>query len=258
MNEQQRVSDIELEKLALGELEIGRENEVRQRLEKEPGGKERLAQLLVSNEEILKEYPPHLMAVQISEREKSIRPHKSRAWFAIPAIATAAAALALVLIMTPNGMPTPPDEQPEVIILKGSHEPVLFIFRKGKGQEDLLKKGAIVKRGDVLQLKYAARGAKHGTIFSIDGLGAVTLHFPNEPRDSTELKGNGANSLGFSYELDDAPGFERFFFVTSQGPIDVQTVLEAGRKLGPDETGMLLLPNGLNQNHFLLTKKSDK
>ncbi len=263
MNAERRVLDIELEQLALGELGPQREKEVRQYLtEEEHGGAKRLADLETSNQEILMRYPPHLMASQIEERAARFdrtKSQKSRVWFALPAFTAAAAAAALVWIflpaVSPNTAPTSPIETPEVIIFKGPTEPTLFVFRKGPKEEELLKKGASIRAGDVLQIKYAARGDSYGVIFSIDGRGTVTLHFPNAPNGSTALKKGGAHALAFSYELDNAPGFERFFFVTSVKPIDVNEVLATGRRLGVKETERLDLPDGLVQSDFLLKKR---
>ncbi|MCP4676843.1 MAG: DUF4384 domain-containing protein [Deltaproteobacteria bacterium] len=254
MNVERRVPDIEIERLALGELSPEREEEVRGLLEEESGGMARLDVLLTSNEEILAEYPPHQMAVQIQERaaqSDKTAPAKIRAWFALPAIASAAAAFALVWMLLPTVNPN----SPEVIILKGPTDPALFVFRKSTGEEERLKEGARVKAGDILQLKYAARGAAHGVIFSIDGRGGVTLHFPGAPDKSTALRKGKARALSFSYELDDAPGFERFFFITSSDPLDVNGVLTAGRSLGTNETAPLILPESLAQNDFLLKKE---
>ncbi len=254
-----RVPDIEIERLVLGELPSDREEEVRRLLDEESGGMERLDALQASNEEILAEYPSHQMAVQIRERaarSESAAPAKFRAWLALPAVAGTAAAFAMVWMLLPSVDQKSPNSNEEVIILKGSTDPALFVFRRSAGAEERLKEGARVKAGDVLQLKYAARGVAHGVIFSVDGSGAVSLHFPNAPDKSTALEKGKARALSFSYELDDAPSFERFFFVTSANPLDVKGVLDSGRKLGANETAPLALPENLAQSDFLL-KKND-
>ena len=46
-------------------------------------------------------------------------------------------------------------------------------------------------------------------IVSYDGRGVVTLHYPNVARASAELRAGGAVPLDHSFELDDAPLFER-------------------------------------------------
>ena len=64
----QKILDIELEKLALGELSKEREEELLARLKVEPGGMERLEGIEASNREILAQYPPRPMAAQIEEK----------------------------------------------------------------------------------------------------------------------------------------------------------------------------------------------
>ena len=48
----------------------------------------------------------------------------------------------------------------------------------------------------------------------MDGNGALTLHMGNGVK-AVELAPGKMNSLPFAYKLDDAPYFEKFFFVTS-------------------------------------------
>ncbi len=255
MNVERRVPDIEIERLALGELEPEREAKLRQLLEQEQGGIARLEEIQSSTEEILTQYPPHLMAVQIKDRAvrtKNARPTRSRALFAVPALTTAAAAIALVWFLVPT---TTTNDAEHYYGVKGSKDAALFVFRKVASDEELLKPGTEVRAGDVLQIKYAARGAAHGVILSVDGRGTVTLHSPSTANNSTALEKGKAHALDFSYELDDAPGFERFFFVTSDNPIAVPVVITAGRKLGAKQSGVLDLPRDLAQSDFLLKKK---
>jgi hypothetical protein len=65
--------------------------------------------------------------------------------------------------------------------------------------------------------------------------------------------------LEYAYQLDDAPGFERFFLVTSDRALSVAEVLEAGRRLASDprqaRRANLGLPAGLEQWSVLLAKK---
>jgi hypothetical protein len=62
-------------------------------------------------------------------------------------------------------------------------------------------------------------------------------------------------SLASAFELDDAPAFERFFFVTSPEPFAVAVVTEAAARLGPSGAGgRLELPPSLEQSTLLLRK----
>ena len=103
-----------------------------------------------------------------------------------------------------------------------------------------------------------ARHYRLEDVVSLDGRGAVTLHHPATLNGSTALTPGDAVTLDHAYELDDAPGFERFLFVTSDAPLDVATVLEAAHVLArqPSEarTRPLPLPETLVQTSFTLEK----
>jgi hypothetical protein len=71
-----------------------------------------------------------------------------------------------------------------------------------------------VGEGDEIQLRYAVSEKCFGLLFSMDGNGALTLHMGNGVK-AIELAPGKMNSLPFAYKLDDAPYFEKFFFVTS-------------------------------------------
>jgi len=107
---------------------------------------------------------------------------------------------------------------------KGSQR--LIVFRQGS--DDALQSDEGVAEGDVLQLAYSAAGERYGVIVSLDGAGAVTLHWPANATDSTEL-GTGVVRLDYAYELDDAPSFERFVFVASSQPLPPDVVMDAAQ-----------------------------
>ena len=71
-----------------------------------------------------------------------------------------------------------------------------------------------VGEGDEIQLRYAVPEKCYGLLFSMDGNGALTLHMGDGVK-AIELAPGKMNSLPFAYKLDDAPYFEKFFFVTS-------------------------------------------
>ena len=71
-----------------------------------------------------------------------------------------------------------------------------------------------VREGDEIQLRYAVPEKCYGLLFSMDGNGALTLHM-GDGEKAVELAPGKMNSLPFAYKLDDAPYFEKFFFVTS-------------------------------------------
>ena len=78
-----------------------------------------------------------------------------------------------------------------------------------------------VSEGDEIQLRYAVPEKCFGLLFSMDGNGALTLHMGNGEK-SVELAPGKMNSLPFAYKLDNAPYFEKFFFVTSSNEFAVE------------------------------------
>ncbi|MBL8993500.1 MAG: hypothetical protein JNM63_09185 [Spirochaetia bacterium] len=100
--------------------------------------------------------------------------------------------------------------------------PQLSVYQKNGNEVRKLVSGEPVKVGQQLRISYTASGSHYGAIFSIDGRGSLTWHFPLMPtgKESFRLNPSGEQILAQGYELDNAPEFERFFFVTSEGSVD--------------------------------------
>jgi len=258
-----RVPQALIEQLVLGELDPERERHIRERLEKEEGGKKRLENLIKSNERILDEYPPVQMAARIrleSEQRTAGTASGRGLRITIPAVATAAVAFIALLMILPardairsSGAGGGLESGADTIRIKGN--PMLRVFKKREDGAGEMKRGDTAIAGDVLQLSYNAAGRRYGVILSVDGRGAVTLHHPQSESGSTVLDAAGSHSLPFAYELDDAPGFERFFFITSDKPIELDAVMHAARELGPDDTDALELQGSMRQTDFVLKKQ---
>jgi hypothetical protein len=138
----------------------------------------------------------------------------------------------------------------------------LVAFRQVGDAAERLDDDALVRAGDVIQLRYNAGGQRYGLIASLDGAGAVTLHYPADegaPPEATAVP-SGTVALPHAYQLDDAPGFERFLFVTADAPIDVQASLAAVRELASHRDAAdaeLELPPGMHQASLRLKKPTD-
>ena len=252
-----RVPDILVEQLLLGELP---EAQARQ-LRADPRIRARMAELEASNREILERYPPEVMVKRIGWRlEKQAAPARSapRRW-SLPRLAPAAG-LAVLLLAAGAVLVTvaPWRDSGELTRLKGARSH-LVIYRKTAGGAEALAAGSGIRAGDVLQIGYVAASSKYGVIFSIDGRGLLTLHYPASPQSSSQLSDQGETLLDYAYQLDDAPGFERFFLVTADRAPSVEEVLAAGRRLASDprqaRQAGLGLPSGLEQWSMLLAKK---
>lgn len=146
-------------------------------------------------------------------------------------------------------------EAPVVEEIRRKRSDGLFVFRKRAREVELLRPEAPVASGDLIQIGYIASDATHGVIFSLDGLGVVTLHHPAREDESTALEPFGRQLLPYSFELDGAPTYERILFVTGSRPIDVSAVLAAGRAMATRARPRLQLPRGLRVSDELLLRK---
>jgi anti-sigma factor RsiW len=133
--------------------------------------------------------------------------------------------------------------------------PLLKVYGKASGES--LSDGAMLGSGDTVQLSYQVAGASgavsagaavYGVIYSIDGRGVTTLHYPYSSSGSTALKTGGEELLTEAYTLDDAPKEEVFYFVTSSEPLSVDSVVHAGANAGSEFPGC-------NVETFILIKK---
>jgi hypothetical protein len=255
-----RTPDWLVERLHAGDLPAAEAEAVRARLTAE-GGLGRLEALRRDDEAFAAAHPPGPALGEIRRRARGDGgrpPRAARAWLPGALVAAAAAAFVAVVVL-PRGGPVG-DGRPggEAVALKGAG-PTLVVHRQRPGGEpERLAAGASARAGDVLQLAVQAAGARYGVVVSIDGRGRVTRHLPEGGEVSAALAGGGAAPLPHAYELDDAPGFERFFLVTGAAPFDVAPVVEAARRLaaaGQGQTGALGLPGGLAQRPVLIVKR---
>jgi hypothetical protein len=255
------VPPLHLEQLARGELDPVRRAAVLARLG--PDADARLAALAASDRDILAAHPPAATAAAIQRRLAARRAPRPRLWLAAPALA-GAAVLFLVLRPGPevdeplpiSPAPPAPVDPPDGVRIKGL-EPRLVVHRQQGDVAVELTTPASARPRDVLQVSYIAAGAAHGVIVSLDGNGVVTLHHPAGVADATALRQDGAVRLPQAYELDDAPRFERFVFVTADAPLAVDAVLTAARTVaaGPDPArAPLVVPAGARQTSFLVDK----
>jgi hypothetical protein len=170
-------------------------------------------------------------------------------------VAAAIVVLAVGAAVVP--IPSPGDG----ILLKGV-EAELVVFRKTASGSERLEAGASATPGDLIRVGYKAAGQAYGAIVSTDGYGNVTQHLPRSGARAASLEAGGTVLLEFSYELDDAPRWERFYLVTGGEPFGLDPVRQAARRVATagSETAppTLDLPRGLEQSVFSLTKESTR
>ena len=288
-----RVPELLVEQLALGVLSPPADRAVRRRLSDAGVDVDaRLQALRASNERELRRHPPARARRVIERRVEALRRRRRRARFWVSGAALTAVATALLwfplatpkpelepggartgIVSTtptttrtttssaPAGADEGPALAPERAQIKGL-SPRLLIHRKRDEQIERLAEGDLARAGDRVQLSYVAAGRRRGVIVSYDGRGKVTLHYPDTAHASPRLHAGGAVPLDHSFELDDAPGFERFVLVTApeedEDSFTVERVLAAARAVASadseSEASRLPLPEGWEQVAFELVK----
>ena len=194
-----------------------------------------LDELKNSNIQILNKYSVENMheAVQakLSGTVSEVKSSKKNNFkmFKIASYAAAAvfvAALALPAGLTSIKSKTPHSTERTKGSISVSDEASNLILYRQKGNEiQALLNGSTAAQGDVIQITYTAGRNNYGVIFSVDGNGNITRHFPANSWNAEVLKhGTDEIPLDFSYELDDAPDYECFIMVSSKQEFSLEDI----------------------------------
>lgn len=219
-----------LEQVAAGELEAPGDFTPQERA--------RVQELRAANAALLARHPP---AAALADIRARATPSSRRLVVLFPA----AAAMALLVFVVTRG----PDGERE----KGGRPQLRAYLDTPEGPR-LLEDGAEVRGGDVVQLAYVAAGASYAVLLSVDGVGEVTLHYPTSVEDAALAIPRVEARLPYAFRLDETPGAERFFLVTSREPLDAHTVVAAAESLARNRTAVLSLGDGAQQTALVLRK----
>ena len=193
-----------------------------------------LDDLKKSDEEILNTYSVESMkaavAAKLEGAKKTAAVKAKSNILQFPAatrfISYAAAAVLLAAIVIPAGLKnskinagsTMPTERVKgVASAHTASNPSINLYRQKGREVQALNNGDFARSGDVIQITYNAGAEEYGVIFSVDGNGNITRHFPENSWQAGQLiHRNDETPLDFYYELDNAPDFECFIMVTSK------------------------------------------
>jgi hypothetical protein len=262
------IPDIVLERYRLSELPPADAARLAWEIERDAQLRERLAALDRSDHELaahLERVRTHL-AAQGHPGPAEAGPHVPRvmAW-PIPAAAAIVVVLSAVIWQTRASIVVPPQSETGTDRIKGGPEsgrPALAVYRRTREGSEQLADGSVAHAGDLIRVGYRSAGHSYGVIVSIDGRGAVTMHLPPAGDHAAALKNDPTVLLDQAYELDDAPRWERFYFVTGDTAFDAAPVLKAARTAadagGQQPPADLQLPRGLDQAGFTLQKESER
>lgn len=222
-----------------------------------------LSELKQSDTEILSKYKPEAMHIAVEAKlnaKKGIIKIPSKVF----RIATyAAAAVFIAAIAIPVGVTTiNPANPTQDVRLKGPSSELpknqkLVLYRKNGKEAEKLNNGNLVNEGDVIQITYQAGNNDYGIIFSIDGNGNITRHFPENNWTAQQLKHSKDEiPLDFSYELDNAPDYECFIMISSPKEFSLDDINERikDKKNINYLRRLSYLPKNTNGTAFVLKK----
>ena len=253
----------ELERYLLGELPRKRMEEIGRILGQDAELNGQLAALQKSGQAILQAYPPEKVIPGIRRKFQGLpireetRPRSRalrRLLYASPVLVPALVFLFIIVLRGPVSEDTRIKGSGSIDMTKSQ----LLIYRKANDEVHLIRNGDTAHMGDLLQVAYVSAGDPFGVIFSIDGSGAVTLHYPDNDLSPAVLLPNKQVPLKTAYELDDAPEFERFFFITARSEINISEILRQAKRLAENPKGAreaaLDLPETYGQYSVLIKK----
>jgi hypothetical protein len=264
MTDRRVVPDLFLEQFRLGELPEPDGERLRRALRTDPSVQGRLDALAGSDERIAADYPASWLAGAIRQRLAGAGADSGQTrllfrW-SFP-LATAIAVLVLVVSawrIPAGSVPGGASETASTERVKGLR-PSLLVYRRTASGTETLADGAIARPGDRLRLGYSAVDRPFGAILSIDGRGTVTMHLPPNGHAAAPLGRGDRTLLDTAFELDDAPRWERFYFVTAREAFTIEPIVQAARRAAarvaerpPDA---LDLPHGYDQATFFLQKE---
>ena len=118
-------------------------------------------------------------------------------------------------------------------------------WKKTDGGIAKLEDMSDVREGDEIQLRYSVPQKCYGLLFSMDGNGAITMHMGDGDK-AIALEPGKMVTLPYAYKLDDAPQFEKFFFLVSDTlfSIDVNNIDAVLKQKGVEVKSLTLRKTG--------------
>lgn len=261
-----RLPDIVLERFRLNELPADQARLLEVRIANDEDLRRRLDALRRSDDEIRVSYPRERFAEAIRTRVDGgdrVRSRRRVAMYCIVPLTVAATVALLFVIPRTASPPLPGTDHARTDPAGGDRikglAPTLRVYRKTSARSEILSDGAFARKGDIVRVGYEAAGRPYGFILSIDGRGSVTRHLPATGDFAARLEPSSTVLLDQAYELDDAPRWERFYFITGTSRFAVGPVLEAAAQAAVNQRDRpltdLALPYGLEQSIFSLHKE---
>jgi hypothetical protein len=237
------VTDFDLERYRLGELPPKENEAMRLRVSADAALRERLRTLELGDAAFAKSHPAERWVPRIADaagrnpdpvaRPKAAQREKpaglfsrltDRAWdyrrfFDDRRMRFAFGFALLVLAALPVWLRQPSEEKDGTRLKGQSAE--LKLYRKTDTGAAPLSPNAQVKAGDAIQIRFHPGLYAFAAVFSVDGNGSVTWHWPTRPDGNSRITSLPGFLLPNAFQLDSAPRFERFYLFLSQDSLDL-------------------------------------
>ena len=204
-----RVSRFDVERYHCGELAADRRAVVAAAIARDPALTAFLDELVAADAAFVIEHPVASMLAKQPTPSLWSRVSSSLAMLRVPALASAVAAVALVVVVVNR-----PVDGDDVVghRTKGGHQPAVGFFVKSGDGARVGTAGEALQAGDQIQLAVTDADKRALVVVGIDGSGAVSVYATETI--TTQSKGHdGPRVLPASLILDDTAGAERFFVV---------------------------------------------
>ena len=238
------IGALELERYVLGELSAAEKTALEIRLAADPVSAAKVAQMRSQDQAFAVRFPAETVVPEIEvaartaaskpdsdpETASETKPRKQArppfAWrnlavLPFPITMRPAMAFALLLLCAAPLLllKQVPEEWGER--LKGG-KAELRLYRNTPAGPERVASGATAAAGDVFQVEFHPGTFAYGAIVSVDGNGAVTLHWPTRPDGATAWSALPEHRLPAAFQLDSSPRFERFHLLLSREPLDLK------------------------------------
>jgi|GEM_PF-2091225 len=230
-----KISDLKLEQWLLGELSAEDSAQLTSEIENNPELRSRIDAMKQQSQELFQKHPPERFHTEVEQKIQLLEAQQEYAqsqrfspvhWRMLAGVL--ALGLALVVIVPPLGTQDPDvgtdnTEQGSGYRTKGETIHLMAHRVDDSGQTSLAD-GVRVQAGDRIQLSIDKATGRSFVVFSIDGRGVLSEHYPRESKPKIETE--AFFSLPTSYRLDDAPDFEDFYLVSSAQLLDRDDILK--------------------------------
>ena len=261
-----KISDLKLEQWLLGELSTEEAARIQSEVEKDEQLRSRIDAINLQSQELLAQHPPqqfaaelkrkmHLLNTQEAYREKQPRISPMK-WRILAGVLAVGVALFVVLPSFSGDPEKGQNRRPAPYRSKGETIHLMAHLVVENQQQQLFDQG-LVRAGDRIQLSIKKAKGLSFFVFSIDGHGVISTHYPRE--QASKIEESDFFSLPASYRLDNAPNFENFYLVSAQEILDKEDILkkikEAQKNTDFQTNFRALIPAKFTINQISLKKE---